>query len=477
MSVWCYSCDSYIKHPSLVNILRYARAVKFYGEDFIESQKNAVPEECIKPSFLEKWEQTSTLLHQTPQNTAQLIELIQKIGKLTNAAAEPLKHFFETQLSESQRSAFFTTTLPHLLRHILLYPSLFPEPIPVLVQQKDAELKLNRLQIASILSVSFMCMWDHPNYRYFNKRNFSDLYLNLKEEWEAMKLRAVLQYFETIFSRDKQTLENEYLKFGRQVVALDQFPDWETCEDPITDLGLHKGSIEDVKDHLHADFANKYIGGGVLAGGCVQEELLFAENTELIASCLFIPVIQDNEAVILRGSEKFSTHTGYGFTARWHSKFDDPTAKNDRHEAGMISSEIVAMDATDYRYASSQMQYHKEGFLRELNKAYVAFAIGRHSRAGPVATGNWGCGAFLGDKHYKFIIQLLAASKAGRYLTYCCFGDKELEENIVKIHITLKNKGLKIRDVYASLVAYQTVRQQAEPVPFFTFLEQSLESK
>ena len=37
----------------------------------------------------------------------------------------------------------------------------------------DASLNLSKLQIASILSVSFMCMWDHPNYRYFNKRNFS----------------------------------------------------------------------------------------------------------------------------------------------------------------------------------------------------------------------------------------------------------------------------------------------------------------
>ena len=27
---------------------------------------------------------------------------------------------------------------------------------------------------------------------------------------------------------------------------------------------------------IHADFANEYIGGGVLCGGCVQEEILFA---------------------------------------------------------------------------------------------------------------------------------------------------------------------------------------------------------
>lgn len=36
-----------------------------------------------------------------------------------------------------------------------------------------------------------------------------------------------------------------------------------------------------------ADFANKYIGGGVLCGGCVQEEIRFAECPELTA-CVWV---------------------------------------------------------------------------------------------------------------------------------------------------------------------------------------------
>ena len=37
---------------------------------------------------------------------------------------------------------------------------------------------------------------------------------------------------------------------------------------------------------LQLDFANKYVGGGVLGNGCVQEEIRFLICPELIVSCL-----------------------------------------------------------------------------------------------------------------------------------------------------------------------------------------------
>lgn len=41
--------------------------------------------------------------------------------------------------------------------------------------------------------------------------------------------------------------------------------------DPLCDLAIHEdGRIEDNEDMVEIDFANKYIGGGVLNAGCVQ---------------------------------------------------------------------------------------------------------------------------------------------------------------------------------------------------------------
>ena len=47
-----------------------------------------------------------------------------------------------------------------------------------------------------------------------------------------------------------------------------------------------------------ADFANRYIGGGVLVGGCVQEEIAFAEAPELVVTLLFCTYMRDDEALV-----------------------------------------------------------------------------------------------------------------------------------------------------------------------------------
>ena len=49
------------------------------------------------------------------------------------------------------------------------------------------------------------------------------------------------------------------------------------------------------------DFANKFIGGGVLGRGCVQEEIRFLICPELILSRLFTEVLDDNECLIVKG--------------------------------------------------------------------------------------------------------------------------------------------------------------------------------
>jgi poly(ADP-ribose) glycohydrolase len=64
---------------------------------------------------------------------------------------------------------------------------------------------------------------------------------------------------------------------------------------------------------------------------------------------------------------------------------------------------LVAMDAIFFRDTSKQ--YDMECANRELIKAYASFrplGQGRDYEFG-IATGNWGCGAFNGDKYLKGI--------------------------------------------------------------------------
>ena len=67
--------------------------------------------------------------------------------------------------------------------------------------------------------------------------------------------------------------------------------------------------------------------------------------------------------------------------------------------------------------------------LRDLNKAYCGFTGNGMQQCKPptaVATGNWGCGAFGGNPYIKALIQLMAASQAGRPMYYFTFDDWDL---------------------------------------------------
>jgi poly(ADP-ribose) glycohydrolase len=75
--------------------------------------------------------------------------------------------------------------------------------------------------------------------------------------------------------------------------------------------------------NIKVDFANKYIGGGVLSNGCIQEEIMFILSPELIASILFSECLEDNEAIQIKGAERFSCYHGYSESFKWAGDFVD----------------------------------------------------------------------------------------------------------------------------------------------------------
>ncbi len=55
------------------------------------------------------------------------------------------------------------------------------------------------------------------------------------------------------------------------------------------------------------------VGGGVLGMGCIQEEIRFVINPELIASMLFTAELKDNESLLVTGCQRFADYQGYVF--------------------------------------------------------------------------------------------------------------------------------------------------------------------
>lgn len=122
---------------------------------------------------------------------------------------------------------------------------------------------------------------------------------------------------------------------------------------------FRSGLIEDqLSDALEIDFANKYIGGGALHKGCVQEEIRFMINPELIAGMLFLPAMADNEAIEIVGVERFSNYTGYGSSFRFSG---DHVDKKEVDVLGRRKTRIVAIDAL---CSPGMRQYGLECLLR-----------------------------------------------------------------------------------------------------------------
>lgn len=164
------------------------------------------------------------------------------------------------------------------------------------------------------------------------------------------------------------------------------------------------------------------------------------------------------ESILIVGAEQFSIYTGYDGEFTYAGPYVDTNPVDDRQRRTVS---IVAIDAMPFRYLGADRQFEKHGILRELNKAYCGFtnmAAGDDfaaQRLIPVATGNWGCGAFGGKKPLKTLVQWMAASRAGRSIKYSTFRDTELSERQAQLTGKLLGRGMTVGELYRILLSYR----------------------
>jgi len=142
--------------------------------------------------------------------------------------------------------------------------------------------------------------------------------------WEHAKLRCLLEYFDRI----ADALPLGQVEIQRVVVRARSAEDWGADGSSLTPLEVRaEGAIEDASGHRQVDFANQYLGGGVLTGGCVQEEIRFALAPELLMGMILSPRMNPEEAIVLRGTERFSRTRGYARSLTYAGAFDDPCVR------------------------------------------------------------------------------------------------------------------------------------------------------
>lgn len=331
---------------------------------------------------------------------------------------------------------FFHTTLPHIQALAKDIFAVFPDGLPYIAHGDNGVLWLERNHAAVILANMFLCQL-RPNYDIdFPMVTFLALFETSAPQ-EVAKLQCFIQYFVRI----QETPPTGYVAVRR--LAAERGHDWAASTRPLTSVDFQTGVIEDCAAALQADFANQYLGGGVLCGGCVQEEIRFACSPEATAACALCPVMRSNEAICISGTERYTTTAGYAFSLRYGGDYrdsaprvrvtiDGPGAFSNSKVAvvvgstvDMIANSIVAIDAIPFSSRGLGAQLGARPLHRELNKALVGFGARgvELEHATRLSTGNWGCGAFNGNLQVKFLVQWLAASEAGRDMVYYPFSE------------------------------------------------------
>ncbi|XLR38038.1 hypothetical protein S83_022698 [Arachis hypogaea] len=356
-------------------------------------------------------------------------------------------------------------------------------------------------------------------------RKRGSLYEDYSQKQES-KIRCIIHYFQRISSdmpKGVVSFERKVLPFegDADLISYPKSNFWSTSAIPLCKFEVHtSGHIEDQSgEAVEVDFANKYLGGGALGRGCVQEEIRFMVSPELIAGMLFLTAMEENEAIDIVGVERFSSYTGYASSFRFSGDYVD---ERDVDNLGRRKTRIVAIDAL---CSPGMRQYREKFVLREINKAFCGFLyqfkyqkyqkilqengwsseqfdastlthmetseeeISNHefekfqnnyqrmeqgNNIG-VATGNWGCGAFGGDPELKAIIQWLAASQALRpFIAYYTFGLEALQ-NLDEVASWILSQRWTVGDLWNMLIEYSTKRSKGETtVGFLRWLLPSL---
>ncbi|KDR17705.1 Poly(ADP-ribose) glycohydrolase [Zootermopsis nevadensis] len=452
---------------------------------FSEHNLYPVQEGDEKSQLRQRWELVQEALLKTIVSSQQLETVILSYNSkyIERWDFSVLHLLFKEVFSEDETNSFFATLLPKIIQLALQLPVLLTAPVPLLVQHCSHALSFSQLQIACLLANAFLCTFPRRNtakrqseYAHYPDINFNRLFqMHGGIVPKPEKLKCLLHYFRRVCTKAPDGV----VTYARQYVSRSNMPQWDRSQKLLTKLHITShGTIEnDGEGLLQVDFANKLVGGGVLGRGCVQEEIRFVICPELIVARLFTEALDATEALLIVGCERLSTYRGYSSTFEWMGNYQDMTP---RDSSGRRMCSVVAIDAL--KLGNCNVQYTPSNLLRELNKAYAGFHCPEFQpgdRLAGVASGNWGCGAFRGDAKLKTLLQLMAASEAGRHLAYFTFGDTKLRDQVYHMYTFLNDQQVTVGQLWRLLCQYyeHSFRGGRLITDLYPFLYQALSKK
>ena len=420
----------------------------------------------------EKWSKAKELLEKVKllEDINDLSEIILELAKLNHLvgkrreALPGLNEIITTLKSENEDFLSKTLNTVHYIAELALrLDNLFPTgEINLLLKYSCSYVTYTSEEIAWMISMGFFCLYDGPikNFDMPDPINFIQWYED-KDKIYIQKFKFLMNYFELFRLEEIEQKEsmNEYRKISFERISFskervhelnDEY--WANNDLPLCSVKIMDDSlVEDNEGTLMVDFANRYIGGGVMRKGSVQEEILFIIYPEFLASRVFWAKMEASEAIVIVGIKRFSNYSGYSSKTKFEGAFED---KQSLDNYGRIDRAFVAIDSLRFKGMKFQVeQFYKSDTLRDLNKAYIGFIGDRNDisehKVKDVTTGRWGWGAYNGNSELKFCLQWIAASANKRNMNFTTFKERDCS-NLELIYNIYKDKS--IADLFKDLI-------------------------
>ncbi|CEM11737.1 unnamed protein product [Vitrella brassicaformis CCMP3155] len=335
-----------------------------------------------------------------------------------------------SQLPPNHREAFLSRTVRVMCQHVREHSPSLLQCIHTLDGQRHRA-QLSAYRCFLLVAMGFLCLYHEDNGTHWSGHHSSTINFRrlfpLKAPSAVAKMKCFILYLSSMATAVEENSHhlNRVITFER--LSLTPSPGasfWSSSTAPLLPVAV-MGCADRIEcsPGLQADFANRVLGGGVLASGSVQEEIRFAISPELLVARLLIPPLNDTDAAVIRGTRKFTNYQGYKDSFRCAG----PATSTD--DSSLVC-DVVAFDAIDFSTPDRHVdQYSLAAILRETNKVYAALSHGGgdgHTQA--LATGNWGCGVFGGDPQLKALIQWMASSQAGVLMHYYPMDDRRVAQ-------------------------------------------------
>ncbi|KAJ3331418.1 hypothetical protein HDU93_009770 [Gonapodya sp. JEL0774] len=264
---------------------------------------------------------------------------------------------------------------------------------------------------------------------------------------------------------------------------------------PPSSISISTDPMETPSADAFFDFANKRVHIHSIIPSCTQEEILFSACPESFAAIVLFETLQNNEVALVHGVRRYISYAGYADSFTFVDATPTPTPTTDNR-----TTTVLIADAC---YSG---HFFRDRVRRDLAKAYHVFRAAcvpsvptnvttpTITPCTSISTGHWGCGVFGGDKHHKFVQQVVAFGRllheiqpadsdsgsltrrpggTGVVMHYSVFGERNLADTFIRWMGAMEKNGVTCAQVEAWMTEYGD-RGRDKGESFAEFFERKL---